>query len=60
MKQNHMAQTIFIKHIYYCINNIVNREGKTLTSSLNNKFNKMVKAERIAKRIHPNLNVGNN
>ena len=42
---------------YYFINNIVTREGKRLTLSLNNKFNKIVKADRIAKGIHPNKNI---
>ena len=45
------------KCIYYSINNIVNREGKRLTLSLNNKFNKIVEADQIAKGIHPNPNI---
>ena len=32
----------------------MNREGKRLTLSLNNKFDKIVEADRIAKGIHPN------
>ena len=45
------------KCIYYSINNIVNRKGKRLTLSLNNKFNKIVEADQIAKGIHPNPNI---
>ena len=45
------------KLIHYSINNIVNKEGKRLTLSFNNKFNKIFKADRIPKRIHPNKNI---
>ena len=37
--------------------NIVNREGKRLTSLLNNKFNKIVVADRVSKGIQQKPNI---